>query len=271
MVKVTRLGDILAEAIGWDVGEVRHYSRRAREGGELTSTGARGNAAPDATPRDAASLIMAVLGATYAKDAAIVIQQCRAYGKANGTFRVPDIAKVPESADGEFIEKHNALRYKEGEVSKGIYVYRLPKEYQWMLGADTFGDALDGLMNMAASGVMRDVSGRTCDLYSFPTVSVEIGDYGGSQYGKVTISDVWENTVKYSELSGKMGVELNDFIVMNIRPLPLFEVMYFRNSIHNVKREDGDARKKFTVQPELNSRKAITQGVLEVLGEALRR
>ncbi|HEV7371108.1 hypothetical protein, partial [Arenibaculum sp.] len=101
MAKLSQIVDALAGAIWWEPGEVRHFARRAREGGELTSTGARGNAAPDATSRDAASLIIAVAAATYAKDAARVIKDYRRFSlakKPDGKGRVfhhIDAAWVP--------------------------------------------------------------------------------------------------------------------------------------------------------------------------------
>lgn len=72
MAKLSEVMAIIADCIGWQENAVKQYGRHAREGGFI-SQGARGNAAPEATPSDVANLVISILASDYAKDAPRII------------------------------------------------------------------------------------------------------------------------------------------------------------------------------------------------------
>jgi len=178
MAKLSNVVDVAAKAIGWDVGEVRHYARRAREGGELTSTGARGNAAANAITRDASNILIACMSATYAKDAPARIRECRDMipGRvfnddeiqltftADATWVSTDVAHKngysPQTESNKYnfnvyINTRNAL-LENGDGSKQkfvqAHVLRLPFELGGLAEAKNFGSAIDYLIDLAVSG-----------------------------------------------------------------------------------------------------------------------
>jgi hypothetical protein len=123
MARFSEIMAAVAECIGWPEGTVRQYGRHAREGGFI-SQGARGNAAPQATPTDVSNLLIALLAGDYAKDAPTIIP----------IFRQMPAEKYFAGAFPELFDK-------------------APTE--------TLGDILDGIISGAAKGILNECAKST--------------------------------------------------------------------------------------------------------------
>lgn len=131
MAKLSELMTCVAGVTGIPESDVRQFGRRAREAGYIAQ-GARGNAAPDMGPTDAANLLIAILGAEYAKDA-------------------PDVIARYRSLKSEFVSEDgtpsNWINY--GETRDCIIK---PKILSWFEREHTFGEALEYLIERAMLG-----------------------------------------------------------------------------------------------------------------------
>lgn len=105
-MRLSQLVEEIADVIGWPEQQVNQYARHAREAGFITQ-GARGNAAPQMTSRDAAHLLTALLNARLAKNAGIVIP--RMY-ESKSHLEVPGVT-YPDYAKGYKPGAHERLAF----------------------------------------------------------------------------------------------------------------------------------------------------------------
>jgi len=264
MAKLSQLMDRVAEAIGAEPGEVRQFGRHAREGGMLSSSGARGLAAPDATSRDAANLIIAILGSAFAKDAAKTIEECRKLGAEQLVSF--DSVKLASDQLAQVQDLH-LLTNNAGKV------IRLPEEYQWLIGCPSFGDAVEGLIDMATSGTMAAVTKTRNIVYAAPRVHVSVMTSKGDHTARIKISDNWVATEKYNNVMDRFsympdGDQFDASIEAEMRhEYPIAVITYTRGPLENMKVGGlGDV----TTFASMIVERRISQGVLEKIGKILR-
>ena len=102
MVKLSELTPATANVMGIPEKTVAIYARHLREA-RLITTGGRGPGGANMTPRDCANLLIAIMGAEYAKDAAKVVKKYRAIVASRewkkwrlSNMPVPALTQLPE-------------------------------------------------------------------------------------------------------------------------------------------------------------------------------
>ena len=172
MAKLSDLIPATASVLGVPEKTVAIYARHLREA-RLITTGGRGPGGADMTPRDCANLLIAIMGAEYAKDAAQVIKKYRPIvaGRERISWRLP---KMPLDA-----------------------LTQLPEHHQ-------FGNALEALITAATDGSLEQalevVSERVRELRSVFPLTFSVSIMGPVPVARISISAAeWSEEVTYSE------------------------------------------------------------------------
>ena len=172
MAKLSDLIPATASVLGVPEKTVAIYARHLREA-RLITTGGRGPGSADMTPRDCANLLIAIMGAEYAKDAAQVIKKYRPIvaGVERISWRLP---KMPLDA-----------------------LTQLPEYHQ-------FGNALEALITAATDGSLEQalevVSERVRELRSVFPLTFSVSIMGPVPVARISISAAeWSEEVTYSE------------------------------------------------------------------------
>ncbi len=169
MAKLSDLIPATASVLGVPEKTVAIYARHLREA-RLITTGGRGPGGADMTPRDCANLLIAIMGAEYAKDAAQVIKKYRPI-VTGGKWR---LSKMPIDA-----------------------LTQLPEHHQ-------FGNALEALITAATDGSLEQalevVSERVRELRSVFPLTFSVSIMGPVPVARISISAAeWSEEVPYSE------------------------------------------------------------------------
>lgn len=161
VAKLSDLVEAVSTVTGWPEGNVGLYARHAREAGHIIQ-GARGNAAPNVSARDAASLLVALLGSDQAKLAADSIKAYKATESelARTRFKIFDEDRGPPDLESaEMINYDDVIGENDVPVPEDSLEF-LPKPLHFLLGNHSFFDAIHIAIELAATGELQKLMSK---------------------------------------------------------------------------------------------------------------